>query len=87
MSDDIEPGSPAEQRKYEEKNIAPPQVWKHTKTGKMYSIIVISKHSETLEELVTYRLTNASKEFWTRPKAMFLDMGGPDGQPRFTRIR
>jgi hypothetical protein len=36
---------------------------------------------------VTYRLTNKSKEFWTRPKAMFLDMGGPDGQPRFIRMR
>jgi hypothetical protein len=85
--DDIEPGSANEQRRYEEKSIAPPQVWKHTKTGKMYSIVVVSKHSETLEELITYRLTNSSKEFWTRPRSMFLDFGGPDGSARFTRIR
>jgi hypothetical protein len=74
-------------REQTEAEIGPPDVWKHTKTGNLYSIVCVSKHSETLEELVTYRLTNKSKEFWTRPKAMFLDMGGPDGQPRFIRMR
>jgi hypothetical protein len=74
-------------REETERDIAPPQVWKHTKTGNFYSIVCVSKHSETLELLVTYRLTNKSKEFWTRPLAMFLDSGGPDGRLRFERVR
>ena len=46
--------------------------------GKMYEVIGVARHSETLEELVVYRALYDSKEFgknalWVRPKKMFLE--------------
>jgi len=46
--------------------------------GKMYEVIGIARHSETLEEVIVYRALYDSKEFgknalWIRPKKMFLE--------------
>lgn len=61
--------------------------------GKLYEVIGIAKHSETLEELVIYRALYDSEEFgknalWVRPKKMFLENIVVDGKevPRFKFI-
>jgi hypothetical protein len=74
-------------RKEIERDVAPPQVWKHTATGKLYQVICVSDHTEREETLVTYRLTNNAKKKHSRPLDMFLDTGGPDGAYRFERVR
>ncbi len=52
-------------------------IYKHYK-GKLYEVIGIARHSETLEEFVVYKALYDSEEFgknalWIRPKKMFLD--------------
>ena len=61
--------------------------------GKLYEVIGIARHSETLEELVVYRALYDSKEFgkdalWARPKSMFLENVVIDGKkvPRFKYV-
>ncbi len=70
-----------------------PGIYKHYK-GKLYEVIGIARHSETLEELVVYKALYESKEFgrnavWVRPKAMFAEKVVVDGNevPRFEFIR
>ena len=51
--------------------------YKHYK-GKLYEVIGVARHSETLEEFVVYRALYDTKEFgqnslWIRPKEMFLE--------------
>ena len=51
--------------------------YKHYK-GKLYEIIGIARHSETLEEFVIYKSLYDSEKFgknslWIRPKNMFLE--------------
>lgn len=51
--------------------------YKHYK-GKLYKVVGIAKHSETLEEVVVYQAFYDSEEFgkdalWVRPKSMFLE--------------
>lgn len=50
-------------------------IYKHYK-WKLYEVIWVSKHSETLEDLVVYKALYESIEFWNnalwvRPKKMF----------------
>ena len=66
--------------------------YKHYK-GKLYEVIGLAKHSETLEEIVIYRALYESEEFgknvlWVRPKSMFLEFVEIDGNkiPRFEFI-
>ncbi|MDH5597104.1 MAG: DUF1653 domain-containing protein [Candidatus Peregrinibacteria bacterium] len=61
--------------------------------GKYYEVIGLARHSETLEELVTYRALYESEEFgknalWARPKSMFLENVDVNGKsiPRFRFI-
>jgi cyclomaltodextrinase len=54
-----------------------PGKYQHFK-GKMYEVVGVARHSETLEELVVYRALYDSPEFgknamWVRPKKMFLE--------------
>jgi len=62
-------------------------VYEHYK-GKRYKFVGISKHSETLEEMVVYRQMYGEKGLWVRPKAMFFEMVEVNGEsiPRFKRI-
>ena len=58
--------------------------------GKMYEVIGLARHSETLEEMVVYKALYDSSEFgmnalWIRPKTMFFENVVVDGNeiPRF----
>lgn len=53
--------------------------------GKLYEVIGIARHSETLEEHIVYRALYDSKEFgskalWIRPKKMFLETIEKNGE-------
>ena len=64
--------------------------YQHTKTGKLYRVIGIAKHLETLEDLVLYEplYNNKLAKLWVRPKDMFLEEIDLNGKkvPRFTFI-
>ena len=63
--------------------------YKHYK-GKLYEVIGVARHSETLEEMVVYKALYESEfgkdTLWVRPKVMFLETVTVDGKevPRFT---
>lgn len=56
--------------------------------GFRYKIIGISRHSETLEELVVYEAQYGEGDMWVRPLAMFLENIVINGQlqPRFKLV-
>jgi cyclomaltodextrinase / maltogenic alpha-amylase / neopullulanase len=60
-------------------------VYQHFKGGK-YRVVGVAKHSETLEEFVTYY--DHKNEMWVRPLEMFLENVERDGKsmPRFRFI-
>lgn len=47
-------------------------LYKHYK-GNLYRVIGLSRHSETLEELVVYQALYGDYGLWVRPRAMFLE--------------
>ena len=49
-------------------------LYKHYK-GKVYEVIGVAHHSETLEELVVYKATyqKEGNNLWVRPLAMFIE--------------
>ena len=57
--------------------------------GNYYQVIGISRHSETLEEMVVYRGLYGDYGLWVRPKDMFLGTVTKDGKqiPRFQFLR
>jgi hypothetical protein len=63
-----------------------PGIYKHYK-GKLYKLIGIAKHSETLEELVVYKALyqEEGKNLWVRPLKIFMEEVEIDGKkmPRF----
>lgn len=66
-------------------------IYKHSKTGNLYRVIGIAKHSETLEDLVVYECLydNPKSKTWVRPLQMFLEKVEIDGKlvPRFKFIK
>jgi len=59
-----------------------PGIYKHFKTGNLYRVIGVGKHSETLEDLVFYEAlySNEISKFWARPVRMFQELvDAPDG--------
>ena len=61
-----------------------PGKYRHYK-GKLYQVMGVARHSETLEELVVYKALYESEEFgknalWVRPKAMFFENVSLDGK-------
>jgi len=60
--------------------------------GKIYEVIGLAKHSETLEEFVVYKTQTTNKfnkdTWWIRPKSMFFEVVIVDGKatPRFKFI-
>ena len=66
-----------------------PGTYKHYK-GKYYEVIGVAKHSETLEEYVTYYCLypNRNGQLWVRPISIFLENVIVDGKSikRFERV-
>jgi hypothetical protein len=67
--------------------------YQHYKTGKLYEVMGLARHSETLEEMVIYKALYQCNQFtnhqvWVRPKAMFIEyvIYNGDTVPRFKRI-
>jgi len=48
-------------------------IYKHSKTGNLYSVHFVAKHSETSEDLVVYEALykNDKAQYWVRPLSMF----------------
>ena len=66
-------------------------VYKHFKTGNLYGVIGVGKHSETLEDLVFYEALydNKMSKLWARLVKMFTEeVMAPDGikKSRFTFV-
>lgn len=61
-----------------------PGVYRHYK-GKLYQVLEVARHSETLEPLVVYRTLYGNYDLWVRPYAMFTGEVTVDGVslPRF----
>jgi hypothetical protein len=64
-------------------------LYKHYK-GKIYEVIGVAHHSETLEELVVYKATyqTEGENLWVRPIAMFNETISQNGESvkRFLKI-
>lgn len=67
-----------------------PGKYRHFK-GKLYEVIGVAKHSETLEDLVVYECLyeNPKSKLWVRPTSMFLENVTVKSKkiPRFTYIK
>lgn len=68
-------------------------LYKHSKSGKLYMVDSVGKHTETLEDMVSYHAMYIDPEFgyrayWVRPVKMFLEEVEVNGQkvPRFEKI-
>lgn len=65
--------------------------YKHYK-GKMYEVIGVARHSETLEKLVVYKALYdgefGKNALWVRPLKMFTEKVKVDGKevPRFSLV-
>ena len=64
-----------------------PGKYRHLK-GKLYQVIGIASHSETLEPMVVYRALYGEYGLWVRPAAMWDEIVEKDGYcgPRFQYI-
>ncbi|MBU3668941.1 MAG: DUF1653 domain-containing protein [Candidatus Taylorbacteria bacterium] len=67
-----------------------PGLYKHSKTGNMYRVYGVGKHTETLEDLVVYesQYDNPVSKIWVRPAKMFTELVLIDGSyvPRFVFV-
>jgi hypothetical protein len=72
-------------------NFMKPGIYKHSKTGNLYKVHFVAKHSETVEEFVVYEALyeNPRSKFWVRPAEMFGEMVEINGEkvPRFVFIK
>ncbi len=48
-------------------------IYRHFKNKKLYKVIALAKHSETLEEVVVYecQYENPASKIWVRPASMW----------------
>ncbi len=56
-----------------------PGVYRHYK-GKLYRVVCVARHSETLDELVVYQALYGEGGYWVRPRAMFDEQVEVDGR-------
>lgn len=68
------------------KSIQSGSIYEHYK-GMLYKILGVARHSETLEEMVTYQALYGEGDIWVRPINMFLEDVVINGEltPRFTK--
>ncbi len=61
--------------------------YRHFK-GKEYELLEIATHSETLEQMVVYRVLYGDRGIWVRPAGMWSETVEKDGYigPRFQYI-
>ena len=64
-----------------------PGLYRHFK-GRMYRLLHVAKHSETLEEMVVYQALYGAQGIWVRPASMWSEHVERDGYsgPRFSPI-
>ena len=64
-----------------------PGLYRHFK-GRMYRLLHVAKHSETLEEMVVYQALYGEQGIWVRPASMWSEHVERDGYsgPRFSSI-
>ena len=64
-----------------------PGLYRHCK-GRMYRLLHVAKHSETLEEMVVYQALYGEQGIWVRPATMWSEHVERDGYsgPRFSPI-
>ena len=66
-------------------------IYQHYK-GNRYQVIDVARHSETVEDMVIYKMLYGDFSLWVRPLAMFLEDvtitvdGVETTQPRFAYI-
>jgi hypothetical protein len=67
-----------------------PGIYKHAKTGNLYKVHFVAKHSETLEDMVVYEALyeNETSKFWVRPASMWFEEVEVKGKkvPRFVPV-
>lgn len=65
-------------------------IYKHSKTGNLYRVHFVAKHSETLEDMVVYEALyeNPKSKFWVRPLSLFTGEVEFNGKivPRFVFV-
>ncbi|MDD5050545.1 MAG: DUF1653 domain-containing protein [Candidatus Pacebacteria bacterium] len=65
--------------------------YQHFKNKKLYKVIALAKHSETLEDMVVYecQYENQTSKTWVRPASMWLEEVEYEGlkQPRYKLIK
>lgn len=65
-------------------------VYKHSKTGNLYKVIGVARHSESLEQFVVYECLypNPRSKIWIRPLTMFMEQVTIEGKqvPRFVFV-
>lgn len=56
--------------------------------GNRYRVLIVARHSETLEPMVVYQALYGERGIWIRPAKMFKETVEVDGRevPRFRRI-
>ena len=64
-----------------------PGKYRHFK-GKLYEVIGVASHSETLEPMVVYRALYGDEGLWIRPASMWSETVERDGYcgPRFAPL-
>lgn len=67
-----------------------PGLYRHSKTGNMYKVYFVAKHSETQEDVVVYEALyeNDKSKYWVRPLSMFEEFVELKGKkvPRFELV-
>lgn len=54
-------------------NIVEGGIYRHNKTGNLYKVLNIAKHSETLEDVVVYMALYSEGKIWVRPLSMWFE--------------